>query len=157
MPSTTSAINSRLKGTIMGKLLDNRPCFQAHEDYYTLLEQFPLKPIRDDKTHASAVAVVTMLAQAGQMNQDQSDYFDVLSDLISAYENRNWPIDTSDSTVPQIIESFMEDHGMSQSDLGRLLGERTMGHKILSGKRQLTVSQVKKLAETFKVSPKLFM
>ncbi|MCP4451497.1 MAG: hypothetical protein GY809_08550 [Planctomycetes bacterium] len=46
---------------------------------------------------------------------------------------------------------------MTQSDLGRLLGERTMGHKILAGKRQLAVAQVKILARTFKVSPALFM
>jgi antitoxin component HigA of HigAB toxin-antitoxin module len=60
-------------------------------------------------------------------------------------------------SVTQIIESFMEDHGMTQSDLGRTLGDRTLGHKILTGKRQLTVPQIKTLAETFKVSPELFM
>ena len=100
--------------------------------------------------------MATDLALAPQMTQDQDDYLTVLTGLIQDYENTRWSAN-ADFTVPQIIDSFMQDHGMTQSDLGRLLGERTMGHKILAGKRQLTVAQVKILARTFKVSPALFM
>jgi HTH-type transcriptional regulator/antitoxin HigA len=140
----------------MGKTLDKKTEYEVRRGYYSLVEQFPLKPIRDDRTHAAAVAVVTLLAETGELNQDQSDYFDVLTNLIADYESQRWAM-APEFSVTQIIESFMEDHGMTQSDLGRTLGDRTLGHKILTGKRQLTVPQIKTLAETFKVSPELFM
>ncbi len=125
-------------------------------DWYALVENFPLRPIRTDKEHTKAVSVATDLAVMPHMTPDQDDYLTVLTGLIQDYEHTHWSV-SANFTVPQIIESFIQDHGMTQSDLGRLLGERTMGHKILSGKRQLTVAQVKLLARTFKVSPALFM
>jgi hypothetical protein len=77
----------------MGKILDRKTGYEVRRDYYLLVEQFPLKPIRDDKTHAAAVAVVTLLAETGELNQDQSDYFDVLTDLIADHENRRWAME----------------------------------------------------------------
>jgi antitoxin component HigA of HigAB toxin-antitoxin module len=52
----------------------------------------------------------------------------------------------------------MEEHDMNASELGRLIGnDRTLGHKILTGKRALTTEQIRILADTFKVSTDLFI
>jgi antitoxin component HigA of HigAB toxin-antitoxin module len=65
---------------------------------------------------------------------------------------------TSGISVVDILKSFLQDHGMNASDLGRLIGrDRTLGHKILTGKRKLTTEQVKILADRFKVSTDLFI
>ena len=42
---------------------------------------------------------------------------------------------------------------MTASDLGRLLGNRTLGAAILAGRRNLSKAHIKKLAEHFKVEP----
>ena len=148
------SMTNGIRGDDMATALKQKVSWAA--EWFALVENFPLRPIRTDKEHTKAVAMATDLAVAPQITQDQDDYLTVLTGLIEDYESTRWPVG-SNFTVPQIIESFMQDHDMTQSDLGRLLGERTMGHKILAGKRQLTVAQVKILARTFKVSPALFM
>jgi antitoxin component HigA of HigAB toxin-antitoxin module len=48
-------------------------------------------------------------------------------------------------------------NGLSASDLGRLLGHRELGSKILKRQRQLTVGHIKKLSAYFRVSPATFV
>ena len=98
-----------------------------------------------------------MPATLDKQNSIATDYFDVLAELVAAYERIRWSINSVRVSVPAIIQSFLDDHEMTASDLGRLLGERTMGHKVLSGKRKLTTTQVKILANHFRVSTDLFI
>jgi antitoxin component HigA of HigAB toxin-antitoxin module len=117
-----------------------------------------LRPVNSDKAHRKAVAILERLAMLPDMNKAQSDYFEVLADLVAKYESQRWNIDTSDITVVDILHSFMEEHNMNASELGRLIGnDRTLGHKILTGKRALTTEQIRILADTFKVSTDLFI
>ena len=51
----------------------------------------------------------------------------------------------------------MEESGMTQADLGRLLGNRAVASLILNGHRQLSKTHIRKLANHFKVSPALFL
>jgi antitoxin component HigA of HigAB toxin-antitoxin module len=46
---------------------------------------------------------------------------------------------------------------MTASDLGRLLGNRTLGAAILAGRRALSKTHIKKPAEHFGVEPGLFL
>jgi antitoxin component HigA of HigAB toxin-antitoxin module len=47
----------------------------------------------------------------------------------------------------------MDEHGMNESDLGRLLGDRSLGHRILSGERELSKVHIRVLAEHFSLNP----
>ena len=117
-----------------------------------------LRPITSNTAHEKAVKILEKLAELPNMNKAQSDYFEVLSDLVVKYENEHWNIDTSDVSVIDILKSFMEDHNMTGADLGRLIGgDRTIASKILNGKRKLTTEQIKILSDHFKVSTDLFI
>jgi antitoxin component HigA of HigAB toxin-antitoxin module len=123
-----------------------------------VFEFLRLRPINSDAAHSKAVAILEKLATLPRMNKAQNDYFEVLSDLVAKYENQRWNIDTSEISVVEVLHSFMEEHNMNASDLGRLIGhDRTLGHKILTGKRRLTTEQIKILAHTFKVTTDLFI
>lgn len=126
-------------------------------DYAELVRRIPLRPIKSAEAHAQAVRMLSRLGQLERMNLDQSEYFEVLADLVERFERRRWPVDTSAVSVPEILKSFLADHGITASDLGRLLGDRTLGHKLLTGKRKLTTTQVRTLANRFKVSTDLFI
>ena len=126
-------------------------------DYFELVQTVPLRPISSLAAHKKAVRMLKQLGVIDTMNTDQSDYFEVLTELVADFERTRWPINTSKVSVPSILQSFLDDHGMTASDLGRLLGERTIGHKVLSGKRKLTTAQVKILADRFRVSTDLFI
>lgn len=126
-------------------------------DYFDLVQAVPLRPIRNKTTHNRAMRILKQLAILEEMNEGQSDYFDVLSGIVEDYERSRWTLTSVDISLSDILRSFMEDHGMNDSDLGRLLGERTIGHKVLTGKRKLTMAQVKTLADHFRVSTDLFI
>ena len=72
-----------------------------------------------------------------------ADRFDVLSDLIEAYEHRHWPIEAAEPL--DAIRFAMELKGLTQADLGRLLGSRSRASEILSGQRPLTPRMMAKL------------
>jgi len=126
-------------------------------DYFDLVQLVPLRPINSIAAHTRAVRMLSDLGQLDRMNRDQSEYFEVLVGLVEQYERHRWPIDTSTVSVPEILASFLSDHGMTASDLGRLLGDRTLGHKLLTAKRKLTTAQIKTLANRFSVSTDLFI
>jgi len=56
-------------------------------------------------------------------------------------------------TPVDLIRSLMSEHDMSESDLGRLLGDRSLGHRILTGERELSKRHIHILAEHFSLNP----
>jgi HTH-type transcriptional regulator/antitoxin HigA len=82
---------------------------------------------------------------------------DTVTILVERYEEE------TEGAVPQgmdrlaVLRYLMEDRGMSASDLGRLLGDRSLGSKILSGDRALSKSHIKILAQHFNVGPAVLL
>lgn len=73
----------------------------------------------------------------------EADRFDVLADLIDAYERRVWPIDPVDAL--EAIRFVMELKGLTQSDLAKLIGSRSRASEVLNGRRALTPRMMAKL------------
>ena len=122
-----------------------------------LVQLVPPRAIHDESTYENTMKMIDRILKLPKMTKGQEQYLDTLSTLVEAYEAEYHAIDTSDITPIEILQSFMDEHGMTASDLGRLLGDRAVGSKILRGERQLSKTHVKILAERFKVSPKLFL
>ena len=124
--------------------------------YGGLVALLPPRPIHEDVDLANATEMIDRLAGFG-LNADQEDYLDALSTFVEAYEAERFPIDDSRITPLEALKTLVDEHGMSASDLGRLLGNRTLGAAILSGRRSLSKTHIRKLAEHFKVEPGLFL
>ncbi len=62
-----------------------------------------------------------------------------------------------DSLVQHQPPFMMKDRAMTASDVGRLLGDRSLGPKILNGDRALSKAHIKILAKHFKVSPAVLL
>ncbi|HQT55052.1 MAG: helix-turn-helix domain-containing protein [Phenylobacterium sp.] len=73
----------------------------------------------------------------------QADRFDVLSDLIEAYERRRWPIEPAEPL--DAIRFAMDLKGLTQTDLAQLLGSRSRASEVLNGRRSLTPAMMAKL------------
>ena len=82
---------------------------------------------------------------------------DVMFTLMEAYEAKRHPLDTTHVTPLDILKDLLKDRAMNASDLGRVLGNRSLGSLILNGKRDLSKTHIKKLAEFFGVTPALFI
>jgi len=125
--------------------------------YDQLLAMHPLRPIHNDVELAHATEMIDILA-GHDLNVDQADYLDVLSTLVEVYENTHDLIDAPAICGLDALRALLNDHGMSATDLARLLGvHRSMGSKLLKGERALTTRHLKMLSERFKVSVDLFL
>ena len=73
----------------------------------------------------------------------EEDRFDLLALVIEDYERKHWPIEPPDAI--DAIRYHMEISGLTQADLGRLLGSRQRASDILTKKRRLTMTMAWKL------------
>jgi HTH-type transcriptional regulator/antitoxin HigA len=91
--------------------------------YLELVQRFPLRPIRSKREYAAASKVIDKLAVRGEddLNKDELDYLDVLTDLVEAYDERQSPAPAA-RTPRERLKALMDEAGMSTADLGRLLG-----------------------------------
>lgn len=121
-----------------------------------LCKLLPLRPIYDETDWANATEVMHALA-GHDLNQDQEDYLEALTTLIGAYEDEHHAVDTSHLRGIEALRYLVEYNGMTASALGQLLGNRSLGSKVLRGQRELSKTHIRTLAEHFKVSPSLFL
>jgi HTH-type transcriptional regulator/antitoxin HigA len=122
-----------------------------------LIRRFPLRPITSEAELDRATAVMNSLLDR-DLDPAEDDYLDVLSDLIERYEDKHHPIPTDDLTDAEMLEHLIEAKGVTQVQAARGAGiaESTIS-EVLAGKRQLTRSQIQKLAAYFHVSPAVFL
>ncbi len=120
--------------------------------YTALVKRFMPRPLHDEVDYCNALAVLDSMA-GFKMNADQEDYFEAIATFIEKYEARHHAIGGSKMTPMELIRALMDEHGMNESDLGRLLGDRSLGHRILSGERELSKVHIRVLSRNFSLNP----
>ena len=125
-------------------------------DFAGLMARHTLCEIHDEMGHSSAMEMVDALA-GFDLTAGQAAYLAALSQLIEAYEREAYPDVCEKATPIKTLKYLLEENDMSGSDLGRLLGNRTLGPALLSGRRKLSKTHIKILAGRFKVDASLFL
>lgn len=120
--------------------------------YAGLVALFMPRPLHDDVDYRNALAVLDAMALL-KMNADQEDYFEAIATFVEKYEARHHAINDASMSPVQLIRSLMKEHDMSESDLGILLGDRSLGHRILKGERELSKAHIRTLASHFHLNP----
>jgi HTH-type transcriptional regulator / antitoxin HigA len=109
--------------------------------------------IQNDADHAEAKSRVEKLMQSGDP-VDQAR-MTAQARLIEAYERTRWPRRTP--SLPELLTYLMEQHGLARADLVPLLGTASRVSEVMSGKRELSMSMIRKLRERFHVSADLLI
>ena len=107
-----------------------------------------IKPIRNDADHEAALARIEELWGYEPGTQEE-DEFDVLSVLVSAYEDKRWPI-----LPPEPVEAIkfhMEQNGLRQKDLARVLGSESRASEILNRQRSLSMENVRAIYKAWHI------
>jgi HTH-type transcriptional regulator/antitoxin HigA len=109
--------------------------------------------IENDKDHAEAKALIEKLMGSS----DAADQARMIAQarLIEAYERARWPRRTP--KLPDLLAYLMDQHGLSRADLVPLLGTPSRVSEVLNGKRELSMSMVRKLRERFRISADLLI
>lgn len=109
--------------------------------------------IENDNDHAQAKALIDELMGS----EDAADRARMMAQarLIEAFERSRWP--RRRPTLPDLLTYLMDQHGLSRADLVPLLGTASRVSEVLNGKRELSMSMVRKLRERFQISADLLI
>ena len=75
--------------------------------------------------------------------------------LIEAYERTRWP--RKAPPLPDLLTYLMEQHDLTRADLVPLLGTASRVSEVMSGKRELSMTMIKRLRERFHVPADLLI
>jgi len=103
-----------------------------------------IRPLRSETDYDAALAEIEpYFEREPAPGTPEADRFDLLALVIEDYERKHWPIDPPDPVAA--IRFRMEATGLSQADLGRLLGSRQRASDVLGRRRPLTRAMMWKL------------
>ncbi len=125
-------------------------------DYRGLVLMFMPRAVLDKIDYDNTMEVIDALA-GHELTDDQELFLDTLSTLAEAYEQQHHRIETRNLSPIKALAYLMEEHGMIAADLGKLLGDRTLGSKILRGDRKIGPAYARVLARKFRVDMSLFL
>ena len=109
--------------------------------------------IQDEADHETAKALVSKLMRSSEA--DDRARMVAQARLIEAYERTRWP--RKAPPLPDLLTYLMEQHGLTRADLVPLLGTASRVSEVMSGKRELSMTMVKRLRERFHVPADLLI
>jgi HTH-type transcriptional regulator / antitoxin HigA len=128
----------------------------SSDRYLALIRQFPLRPICSEVELDRAIAVIDSLVDRGDLDRDESDYLDVLGDLVEKYEGQAHPM--APASDAEILRHLIEARGINQAQLAdeAKIAVSTIS-EILNSKRRLNRKHIESLSRFFGVSPAVFI
>jgi HTH-type transcriptional regulator/antitoxin HigA len=109
--------------------------------------------IESDSDHTQAKALVSRLMASRK--PDDRVRMVAQARLIEAYERSRWP--RRAPALPDLLNYLMDQHGLSRNDLVPLLGTASRVSEVMNGKRELSMTMVRKLRERFQISADLLI
>lgn len=109
--------------------------------------------IQNQADHGTAKALVSKLMQSNEA----SDRARMVAQarLIEAYERARWP--RKAPPLPDLLTYLVEQNGLTRADLVPLLGTASRVSEVMSGKRELSMTMVKRLRERFHIPADLLI
>jgi HTH-type transcriptional regulator/antitoxin HigA len=126
--------------------------------YGRLLAKASPRVITTEEEHARALGIVESLMEKGEhkMTPEEDTLLDLLTNLIRDYEGSVWPA-RAKLEAGGVIGFLLDQRGLTAKDLWPVLGSKGRVSEILSGKREVSRAQARKLAEFFRVGVELFV
>ncbi|HXG66836.1 MAG TPA: transcriptional regulator [Blastocatellia bacterium] len=122
--------------------------------YAKLLAEALPAVIETEEENERLLAIVDKM-MGKKLSPEEAKLFDLLVHLIQEFEEKHYPLDAAGPR--DVLLHLMEARGFKPRDLWELFGSKGLTSDILSGKREISKANAKKLAEFFKVSPELFI
>jgi len=109
-----------------------------------------LKIIKNEEEYELALEKAYSLMQENiVLGSEQADELELITLLIEHYEESHYPI-----LPPSPIEAIkfrLDQLGKTQTELSKIFGARSRQSEILSGKRKLSLSMIRKLHEVLNI------
>lgn len=104
--------------------------------------------LRNLREYKAAVAEIDALLDLDPTRGSEAyERLEFLSVLVEAYEDEHYPIDERDGTPQSVVAFMLEQQGKTRSDLATLMGGKGRVSEFFSGKRRLSVEQIRSLRD----------
>ena len=94
--------------------------------------------------------------KAENFSPEEDKLFDLLVTLIEEFEETAYPMGENSSPLSR-LKFMMEQNNLKQADLLDIFGSKGVASEVVGGKRAISKTHAKKLAERFNVSVELFI
>jgi len=101
-----------------------------------------VRPIRNEADYQKALERLEVIFDS-KKGTEEGDELEILAILIDNYENENFPIGMPDPI--SAINFRMEQMGLKQKDLVKMIGFKSRVSEIMNRKRKLTLDMIRKL------------
>ncbi len=101
-------------------------------------------PIRSERDYEKALKEIDALIDA-KPGTPEHDRLEVLSILTEAWEEQYHPIYTDDIKPVDVLAFWLDQNGLTRKDLEPYIGSRAKVSEVLSGKRPLSMTMIRKL------------
>jgi HTH-type transcriptional regulator/antitoxin HigA len=95
------------------------------------------------------------LDEREHLSPEEKELAELLTVLIDEYEERRYPI--RKASPQRTLQHLMAAHKLTQKDLWKVFGSKGITSEVFHGKRSISKTQARKLAEFFHVSVELFI
>jgi HTH-type transcriptional regulator/antitoxin HigA len=126
--------------------------------YGKLLAKARPRVITTDGENERALAELEALddlAEKRPLTPEEEELAELLTVLIERFEDAHYPIGKADPV--DALRDFMEVRGLRQRDLIPMFGSSSVASDVLNGKRSISKTHARKLAEFFHVPVSLFI
>jgi len=135
MSTTTTDLNEKTYAQLLGRTLPH--VIRTDEDLERLTDE--LMRLDDVKSPSP----------------EEKELAELLTVLVDEYEERRHPI--RKASPQQTLKHLMEARKLTQKDLWKVFGSKGITSEVFHGKRAISKSHARKLAEFFHVSIELFI
>lgn len=135
MSNMTTALDEKTYGQLLGRTLPH--VIHTDEECQRLTNELMRLDERED------------------LSPEEKELAELLTVLIVEYEERRYPIRRA--SPQQTLQHLMEARNLTQKDLWKVFGSKGITSEVFHGKRSISKTQARKLAEFFHVSTELFI
>lgn len=123
--------------------------------YIEIITTFPPRPITCEAELNATQNRIDSIVNRRNLTQDDRDYLNVLGTLIYDYEQKHEPMPVLKGI--KLLKALMIEDNIQEKDLIDIFESESWVSEVMNGKRELTVSQIQKLAKFFHLSPVAFL
>jgi HTH-type transcriptional regulator/antitoxin HigA len=136
-------------------MIANSPPIDERKYARLLAKTLPIAIETEEQYERMLTQVEPLFDKGENLSPEETELLKLLSHLIQEYEEKHYQPNAS--TPHGILRELMEARGVKPSDLWDVLGSKGYASDIINGKREISKSQARKLAEFFNVSVELFI
>lgn len=123
--------------------------------YLQLIQAFPPRKIKSESELDTIQNIIDHLLDQENLNEDERDYLHLLGLLVSEYENKFYNI--PDIYGIDLLKVLIEERGVNQQELISIFRDEMTLNRVLEKQEEMSLEQIEKLAQLFKVSPDVFL